>query len=228
MKKLFYTIILCITLSAPIISQSSNGDWVQIPGFIPENPAMLRSTKASLVVLGLAGLSYGISEFFGDFEDENYYQVRAGMNNEYFWGFRKMMHQNFGVERRVSSWFSVSLEANLQEWYDDTPNIKSSNKFGAGLGIMSYYRWYILGSWKLSPYIEYGLGVFCGFKEFPYNGTNLSFNYSTQLGIEYKYDNNNRFRFSYGQFHQSTDNYSLPNPGYDADGFSIGWSWKMF
>ena len=76
------------------------------------------------------------------------------MNNEYAWGLKNVWHQNFGIEHRVASWFSLSAEFLLQEWHDKTPIIDNESKFGMGSGIMTYYRWYLFGKKRLSPYLE--------------------------------------------------------------------------
>lgn len=225
MKRTF-SIVLLLFIVIKSNSQSSNNDWPQIPGFGPDSPITLTGQETFLGVMGVAVLSYTLAEFiFKDEENLNYYQVRTGVNKEHVWGLRNVYHQNFGVENKVASWFTFAAEFNLQQWSDRTPNIGDRNKFGVGAGIMTYYRWYLFGKKRISPYLEYGTGLFYGFKKFPHNGSNFTFNHSTQLGVEYTFNNKNRLRLGYGQFHQSNNGLIQPNPGYDANGFSISYSW---
>lgn len=228
--KTFFS-ILCLTLlgNQQAFSQQSGKDWFHIPGFTPEIPITLTTQETFFGVMGAAILSYTLAEVvFKDGENMNFYQVRTGMNDEYVWGLKSVWHQNFGVENRVAPWFAFAAEFNLQEWNDRTPEIDKKNKFGLGAGIMTYYRWYLLGKKRISPYIEYGTGLFLGFEKFPYNGSNFTFNHSTQLGLEYTLKNKHKIRLGYGQFHQSNNGLSSRNPGYDANGFSISYAcfWK--
>lgn len=226
MKK--YFILFLLTISLLTSNAQSKGGWKDIPGFNSALPTTLTSQETFIGIIGLAALSYSLEEFvFKNHQNVNFYQGRIGMHNEYAWGLKNVWHQNFGVEHRVASWFSLSAEFLLQEWYDNTPGIESKSNFGIGTGIMTYYRWYIFGKKCLSPYIEYGTGIFMGFKEFPYNGTNFTFSHSSQLGLEYTLRNNNKVRLGYGNFHQSNYGWFESNPGYDGNGFSISFAWKM-
>lgn len=96
-----------------------------------------------------------------------------------------------------------------------------------GAGVMTYYRWYILGRKRVSPFLEYGAGLFCGFESFPRNGIHITVSSSAQLGLEYSFENKNRLRISYGHFHQSTQDLALPDPGYDGNGFSVSYGWFL-
>lgn len=219
-------VLLCLSIGFNLRAQSKKADWFRIPGFGPESPLSLTDEQTFIGVVGLAAISYSLAEFVwkGD-ENLNYYQIRTGMNHEYFWGFRNVYLQNFGVENRVAPWFAIALEANMQEWQDRTPVVQDKKSFGMGFGLMSYFRWYIFGKKRISPFIEYGTGLFYGLSKFPHNGTNFTFNNSTQLGVEYSFKNRNKLRIAYGQFHQSNNQYQQPNPGYDGNGFSIAYSW---
>ena len=193
MKKSILIILLFITMGKTY-AQSKN-DWFHIPGFDPALPTTLTDRTTLVGVLGLAVLSYSLEEFiFKNHSNVNYYVARTGMNKEYAWGLKNVWHQNLGVEHRIASWFSLSAEFNLQEWSDRSPKISSRDKFGLGAGLMTYYRWYLFGKKRLSPYIEYGTGIFYGFKKFPYNETNFTFNNSTQLGLEYTLKNKSKIR----------------------------------
>ncbi len=226
-KEVVFFFCFVISISQNGFSQSSGNDWFHIPGFTPEIPITLTNENTFYGVIGAAALSYALSEFVfkKDNENMNFYQVRVGMSDEYVWGLRSVWHQNFGVENRVAPWFAIAAEFNLQQWNDRTPDIDNKDKFGMGAGIMSYYRWYLFGKKRISPFLEYGAGVFCGFKEFPRNGSNITFNLSTQLGLEYTFKDKNKLRVGYGLSHQSNNGLSSRNPGYDGNGFSIGYSW---
>lgn len=222
MKKILF-ISICLIIGKTT-AQTKN-DWPHIPGFDPALHTTLTNRSTLIGVLGLAALSFSLEEFvFKNHKNLNYYTARVGMNNEYAWGLRNVWHQNVGVEHRISSWFSLSAEFNLQEWNDQSPMIDANNKFGIGVGLMTYYRWYLFGRKKISPFIEYGTGVFYGFKKFPSNGTNFTFNNSTLLGLELTLKNTNKVRFSYGNFNQTNYNLLSSNPSYNGNGFTIGYA----
>lgn len=226
MKKLFISIILLIFLQTS--QAQSKGGWPFIPGFDPALPTTLTDRTTLVGVIGFAALSYGLEEFvFKKHENLNFYTARIGMNNEYAFGLKNVWHQNIGVEHRIANWFSVSAELNIQEWHDTSPNIENKQKTGMGLGVMTYYTWYILGKMKLCPFIEYGAGAFLGFKKFPYNGTQYTFNHSTQLGLEYTINDSSKARISYGHFNQSNYNLLDSNPAYNGNGFSLAYAWRM-
>ncbi len=218
--------LLCSTLSS--YAQAKNY-MPPIPGFDPALPATLNNGGTLLGVVGLAALSYTLEEFvFKNHENVNFYTSRAGFSNEYGWGLRSVALQNFGLEHRVASWFSMSAELNLQEAFDATPNIASKDKFGMGLGVMTYFRWYLFGKKRVSPYLEYGTGVFVGFSKFPYNGSNVTINHSTQIGVEYTINEKSKARVSYGSMHQSNYGFGYSDPGYDANGFMLSYAWRIF
>lgn len=226
MKRFTFVCLLVIQLCD--LSAQSKKSWPHIPGFDPALPTTLNSKESFIGVSALAIISFALEEFvFQKHENVSYYSARLAMNKEYAFGLKNVWQQNLGVEYRLASWFSVSADFNLQEWSDQTPLIENREKFGLGMGLMSYYRWYLLGKKRISPFIEYGSGLFWGFKEFPYNGTKFSVNHSTQLGLEYSLQNENKLRLSYGHFHQSNYNWLASNPAYDAYGFSIAYAWKL-
>nr|BFF40099.1 hypothetical protein BACY1_19040 [Tenacibaculum mesophilum] len=128
------------------LNAQSKNDWSHIPGFDPTLHTTLTNRSTLIGVLGLAALSYSLEEFvFKNHENINFYSARVGMNNEYAFGLRNVWHQNIGLEHRVASWFSISAEFNIQEWQDQTPFIQDNQKFGLGVGLMTYYRWYLFG-----------------------------------------------------------------------------------
>jgi len=204
-------------------SQNSNGDWFHIPGLTPE---IVGKKEAFYGVMGMAVVSYALSEFIlKDSENVNFYKVRLGASNEHFWGFRKVSYQSIGLDKSVSNWFAISGEFHLQQWLDQSPQMETKRSLGMGAGLMTYYRWYLLGKLRLSPYFEYGIGSFMGFKAFPVKGSHFTFSHTSQFGLEYTFKNKDRLRLSYGLFHQSNNNLLDYNPGYDANGFNISYSW---
>jgi hypothetical protein len=208
--------------------QAKGNDWFTIPGFEPDSPLTLTSQETFIGAVGLAAISYTLAEFILKKEENvNYYHLRTGMNKEYGWGLREVWHQNFGVEHRVAKWFSLSAEFNLQEYHDSSPNLSGNKKFGLGVGLMTYYRWYLMGKKRVSPYFEYGTGVFYGFNKFPYNGNNFTFNHSTQVGVEYTLRKGNKVRLGYGNFHQSNFGWLESNPAHNGNGFSVSYAWKF-
>lgn len=219
-------LVFSLILSYNVNALSQYNDWFHIPGFTPEIPITLTNENTFYGVMGAAALSYILAEYvFKEDENMNFYQVRIGMNDEHVWGLRSVWQQNFGVENRVAPWFAFAAEFNFQQWNDRTPEIDPKDKFGMGAGIMSYYRWYLFGKKRISPYLEYGTGLFFGFEKFPRNGSSLTFNHSTQLGLEYTFTNKNKLRVAYGQAHQSNNGLFSSNPGYNANGFSLSYSW---
>ncbi len=219
-------IMLCLTYSQS--NAQSEKDWPSIPGFTPTLPTTLTNRGTLIGVVSLAALSYCLEELvFKKQENINFYSTRLGMNNEYAWGLNNVWHQNVGIEHRVASWYSISAEFTLQEWANRTPILSSEDKYGIGLGLMSYFRWYLLGEKRISPYIEYGLGVFQGVKKFPFNGSKFTFNHSTLIGVEYTFKNESNLRLGYGNFNQTNYNLLSSNPSYNGNGFSIGYAFRI-
>jgi len=148
----------------------------------------------------------------------NYYQVHlAYFNGD---GYNVYM-QNFGLEKEYSSWFSLRVEGNIQEFSKD-----DYNTFGLGMKI--YSRYTLFGNKNLSPYFEYGVGIFNALKKFPEDGSTFTFNLTYALGLEYKFTNKNKIRMDYNFIHHSNGNLSNSNPGFDGNGisFSYSWFWK--
>jgi hypothetical protein len=225
MKK--YSLLLLLVLHFSYLQAQSKNDWPSIPGLGPSSPLVLSSKETFIGIMSLAGISYILEEvILKKHENKNYYQIRAGMNNEYAFGLRNIWHQNIGIEHQIASWFAVSAEINIQQFNDQTPNIPQKYKFGIGLGLMTYYRWYLFGKQKISPYIEYGIGIFYGFDRFPYNGSHFTFNHSTQIGVEYTLNNKNKIRLGYGNFHQTNYGMLDSNPAYNGNGFSLSYAWR--
>ena len=149
-KGIIILFIICfVTIHS--YSQHSNKGWFNIPGFIPENPITSGKPNYIIGTMGLAAFSAIVSKFLLKNKSQLYYTTRLGMNNEYFWGLRKVYLQNIGIEKRFASWFASTIEFNLQEWTDQTPNIKSQNKIGLGFGLLFYNRWYLFGKKRVVP-----------------------------------------------------------------------------
>lgn len=148
----------------------------------------------------------------------NYYQVHlAYFNGD---GYNVYM-QNFGLEKEYSSWFSLRVEGNIQKFSKD-----DYNTFGLGMKI--YSRYTLFENKNLSPYFEYGVGIFNALKKFPEDGSTFTFNLTYALGLEYKFTNKNKIRMDYNFIHHSNGNLSNSNPGFDGNGisFSYSWFWK--
>lgn len=221
MRKLIL-LIISLLFCTQLYSQEPT-EWPQILGFSPESQLTLTDQDGFYRVMGVATFSYILSELILKNEDDlNFYQARAGVKVGQY---QTVFLENFGIEKRAASWFAFTVELNNQQWINNRPGAGDREKSGAGMGITTYYKWYLFGKKKLSPFLEYGAGVFTGFKEFPANGTTFTFNLSTQLGLEYSFSNENRLRLSYGQFHQSNNDLFSVNPGHDGNGLNITYAW---
>ena len=218
-------ILIVILLTCSLLFAAEKG-WPELPGFETDSDFTLNDSDTFFTVVGAAALSYILADVvFKNEENMLYYQGRIGMTRENEWDYLTTYRQNLGAENRLANWFTAAVEFNIQEWYDDTPGMNDSDRFGIGMGVTTYYRWYVLGKLPVSPFIEYGTGVFYGLKKFPDNGTNFTFNLSSQLGLEFTFKSKNKLRLSYGQFHQSNNGWLDPNPGYEGNGFSLVYSW---
>lgn len=214
MRYLLTSFLIFISLNG----YSQDGQWPSIP-LINDSGLVLIDQNSFIGVISAATISFGLAQFvFKDNKNLNFYQARMG-------GFGttggKVIMENFGIEKRIAPWFGLGLEVNNQQWIYEEKN-------GAGMGFNLYYRWHLFGRKKLSPFLEYGTGFFFGFSEFPPNGTNFTFNLTTQIGAEYTFENKNKLRMSYGHIHQSNNELFDPNPGEDGNGFNITflWFWK--
>lgn len=169
MKYILLVILIVITTT----SYSQDNQWPGLPVLDESGVVLVDQSSFMGGVIGVAAISYGLATFvLNDNETLNFYQVRGGV----FGTLRgTVIMENFGIEKRVAPWFGLGLEINNQQWLYEEKN-------GAGIGFNTYYRWHIFGRKKISPYIEYGAGFFYGFSEFPPNGTNFTFNLTTQIG----------------------------------------------
>lgn len=219
LKHLLPILVLCAhTLVAQTAAPEKN--WPGIPA-LNKNGISLINQKSFLGVMGAAATSFLVSEFLlkNKPPDLNFYQARAGVIGVFD---GTVFVENFGIAKQLVPWFSLAIEANTQQWtYKNGAN-------GIGGGINFYYKWNLLGQKRLSPFLEYGTGLFFGAQRFPHDGTHFTFNLSSQLGLEYKLPNQNRIRLSYGHLHQSNNNTLSPNPGEDGNGFHLtyAWFWK--
>lgn len=174
----------------------------------------LKDQNGFLVLMGAAVTSYALSEYAFRYKDKNYYHFRVG-----YYGSSSaktgVLIQQLGMEKRLAPWYAIGLEINLQEWYEQ------EGTTGIGAGFIPYYRWYVFGTKKVRPFLEYGAGVFYGLSKFPSTGTNFSFHLTSQFGVEYALHNKNLIRISYGHLHQSNNGLLEPNPGVDLDGLNL-------
>lgn len=233
MKKIIiHTLVICTLILSVNVSAKSLGsgsyetkeDWPDFPGLKSSSFLTLTNQDVFIGVASAAALSYYLSEYvFEDQKDITFYNLRSGMSQ----GSGKRIYlQNFGVEKRLSSWFAAGLEVNSQYW-KDYQTAASGQREGIGGGAMAFFRWYPLDIGKASLFIEYGTGVFYGNRPFPFDGTRFTFNHLSHVGVEYPLDSNTKLRFGYGNFHQSNNNWQEPNPGSNSNGFTINFSWKV-
>lgn len=224
-----YIIILIIVIfsgiTSSIFGQNSQKKWPEIPGLHHGGPITLTNEKIFIRVAGAAAVSYALAKYIFKSETQgDFWQARmsySGGDNKH------VIKENFGAERHIASWFAVSLELSFQQWADAEEGLDKKHKFGMGIGLQPYFRWYLFGKKRISPFLEYGTGFFQGFKKFPYNGTTYTFTHSSHLGIEYKLTPGSRLRLSYGQFHQSNNDWWDVNPSYNGNGFNFTFSWKI-
>ncbi len=189
----------------------ADGYWPGIPGMNDDGIA-LRNQRTFLFLLGTATASYIASEHLQVETNLNYYQARAGVYGAS--DSTTLALQTFGIEKRMSHWFGLGFEGLVQEWKTNSPDTPTA----LGLGLNTYYRWHALGKRKLSPFLEYGAGIFSGFQPLPYNGTRFTFHLTTSVGLEYTWDTRNKFRLSYGHLHQSNNGLFDVNPGLIGNG----------
>ncbi|WP_196886616.1 acyloxyacyl hydrolase [Aureivirga sp. CE67] len=208
-----------------VIAYKEAKEWPEIPGLHHGGGITLTNEKIFLRVAGAATVSYILAKFvFKSEKQGDYWQVRGSYAiGEY----KTVIKEHFGVERRISPWFAVALEVSFQQWFDERNYLSKTQKTGFGVGLQPYFRWHIFGKKRLSPYLEYGTGFYQGFSKFPHNGTNFTFTHSSHLGLEYTSKKGSKWRLSYGQFHQSNNDWWEKNPSYNANGFNLTYSWKI-
>lgn len=214
MKYLLISFILFISING----KAQGSQWPGIPLF-NESGMVLMNQNTFIGVISSAAVSFGLAQFiFKDVKHLDFHQARFGV---FVTLGGIVIMENYGIEKRIAPWFGLGLEINNQQWIYEERN-------GAGMGFNTYYRWHLFGRKKISPFIEYGAGFFFGFSEFPPNGTNFTFNLTTQLGGEYTFENKNKLRLGYGHIHQSNNDLLNPNPGEDGNGFNVTflWFWK--
>lgn len=110
------------------VESSKEGEWQGIPG-MSGNGIALMNQIGFLVLMGSALSSYFLSEFVFKDTNRNYFQTRFGqygVSNK-----TTISFQTFGIEKRVSPWFGVVLEANFQQWAGQLP--VRHNGTGVGL-----------------------------------------------------------------------------------------------
>ncbi|MEO0356686.1 MAG: acyloxyacyl hydrolase [Pseudomonadota bacterium] len=231
MKSFTSAVVLCACLGAapalahvPTLTSASDASWPDLGAFGNDGALTLDNQNTFLAIAGAAALSYYLSEHvFDDADDTLYFYTRNGVAH----GFDIRMHSlSFGVENRLSPWFALGGVGTYQ-WWEDSGALPSEDS-GSGIGISAHARWYVLGEQVISPFVEYGAGVFYGFEKFPHDGTHWTFNLSSQIGIEYQVSDTAVIRFGYGNAHQSNNGLSATNPGFDGNGFSLTYAtqWK--
>jgi Lipid A 3-O-deacylase (PagL) len=219
-RKLIPVLLLC---SYALLAQTTSPEknWPGIPAFNKSGIALINQ-KSFLGVFGAAASSFLITQLAlkNKAADLDFYQARVGVIGVYD---GTVFLQNVGISKQIVPWFGVAIEADVQEW-----RYNRAQQSGFGGGFNFYYKWNIFGKKRLSPYLEYGTGLFFGAKRFPHDGTHFTFNLSSQLGAEYRLKNQDRVRVSYGHLHHSNNNTLSPNPGEDGNGFHMAYVrfWK--
>jgi hypothetical protein len=231
---------ICCLLIIPILI--SNHSFGQYNPLGVENSKLAMDRQTGFIVMTSAALSsYLISQFLVNDPKLDFYQAHIGYyNGKSGTGGSPMMDQlqttdetttttseqtdynilmeNFGVEREFTKWFSLRLEANVQQCFN-------SDYFTVGGGIKTYYKWTILRKKKIHPFIEYGAGVFLAAKKFPEDGSTGTFNLNYAIGGEYILPNNDKIMVDFNFKHHSNNNLGDSNPGFDSNGVSISYCW---
>jgi hypothetical protein len=227
-KYIFTTLFLCsvcITSAQNQVSENAPSNWPEIPGLHHGGPITLTNEKIFIRVAGAVAITYLINKFvLKENNTTDYWLVRTSYAKG---DYKTVTKQHFGIERKLAPWFSVTLEGNFQQWHDEREYIQKKDKTGFGISLQPFFRWYVFGKKRLSPYLEYGTGFFQGFEKFPQNGTGFTFTHSSHLGVEYTTKNEQKIRLSYGQYHHSNNDWWKENPGFNANGLNISYAWKI-
>lgn len=177
-----------------------------------------RNQTIFLVAIGLGAVSTFLNEVVLPPEEKTDFFAVQG---EYYYGARatSVFSQDFGIERRLSNWFSIGLELTVQEmWAQDYATF--------GVSFSPQFKWFLFGNSKFSPFLLYTAGLSYANDVFPQGGTNFTFRLLYGLGLEYKLSTTQRVRVSASQLHQSNNNLLSPNPGYDGYGLALSYIWK--
>lgn len=209
-----------------LLALSGNDLHSQINPLGVENSFLQLDRQRGFVIMsGMALGSYLASEFLMDHEKSAFYQGHIG----YYYGQSgvrsgqtegdtySVWMQNFGIEGEFSRWFSMRLEANIQEF-------TNSDYAAMGVGLKAYFKWTAFRREKIHPFFEYGCGVFYAFDEFPQDSSNFTFNLSYAIGFEYILNSQNKIRLDYNFLHHSNNNLFESNLGFDGNGVSISYS----
>lgn len=188
------------------------------------SPFQLDGQRGFFIMGGLA-LTSVLATQFSSFRTKNYFSNQLGFYND---GFdmeenEQIIFQGVGLEKRLAPWFATSVEVQIQEVF-------RQNYANAGASLMTYYRWHAFGKKNISPYFEYGAGVFTGLKKFPEDGTSFTFRLVYKAGVEWNFSKEskvNKARIAYGHIHQSNNDLFPRNPGYDGNGITLGLSWLL-
>lgn len=176
--------------------------------------------NGAIIMIALGVGSYFLTKNVPEEQKAKFYQLHfAFFQGD---GYNVYM-QNFGIEREYSNWFSLRAEGNIQEFIKEANS--SDNTFGVGFKL--YSRYTAFGSKKVSPFFEYGAGLFTAFKKFPSEGSRFTFNLTYAAGLEFTLANENKIRVDYNFIHHSNANIGRQNPGFDGNGVSASFSWLL-
>jgi len=210
MKGIFTSLLLLFCISFSSL-------YAQFNPLGGDNPLQLDGQRGFLIMTA-GGLASFFASTFSSFRTEDYLYTQHGWYTD---GFTETDKQIFfhgvGLEKRLAHWFGVGVELQIQHIY-------GSDYANLGGGLMTSYRWLAFGKKQLSPYFEYGAGIFNGIREFPEEGTRFTFRLVYKIGLELTTERGNKIRVAYGHIHQSNNDLFDVNPGYDGNGISLSYS----
>ena len=215
-KNLFFiSLFLCVLL---LPSVKANAQFNPLGR---ENTVIGLDRQNGAIIMTALGIgAYFLTKNVPDEKKSKFYQLHFA----FFQGDGyKVYMQNFGLEREYSNWFSLRAEGNIQEFIRDENS--GDNTFG--LGFKLYSRYTAFGKKKVSPFFEYGAGLFTALKQFPFDGSRFTFNLTYAAGLEFTLANENKIRVDYNFIHHSNANIGSRNPGFDANGVSVSFSWVL-
>ena len=215
-KNLFFVgLFLCLLV---LLNQNANAQFNPLGR---ENTVIGLDRQNGAIIMTALGIgAYFLTKNVPEKNKAKFYQLHfAFFQGD---GYNVYM-QNFGLEREYSHWFSLRAEGNIQEFIRRED--RSDDTFGVGFKL--YSRYTAFGNKKVSPFFEYGAGLFTALKQFPFDGSRFTFNLTYAVGLEFTLANKNKIRADYNFIHHSNANIGRTNPGFDGNGVSVSFSWLI-
>jgi hypothetical protein len=132
---------MAILLFISTTSYFQENAWGGFPG-LDESGIVLLDQSTFIGSISIAALSYGLAQFVYNYTEAfNYYRVRARVFGTT--GGTVLM-ENFGIEKRLDSWFGLDLEINNQQSINEEKN-------RAGIRFNTNYRWHLFGRRRIGP-----------------------------------------------------------------------------